>query len=420
MGLYVVHHNSRIPFESAKIVFDDEAMMSYPWGPIAYEVLVVSIKMLDPQGRTYTINGMKDTLLILAYEYVTCFRERFRRVVNNDDNSEDIPLLRWGGKRTRASFQRLFSEETREHGRVRVRNMVMKESVEEVFPQWLGEAEDLQLVKSFIGNNTHEKSLPQTVQQKSVNSPLATVYKTPTGKDLEAKNSLVEKITNANAKKDEADAKEVAAKKVAATPSKPDHLDFLSISPTKDVKVPKHRAYGRGCKVNPKQKDEDALTQKAEAVQKAEIALNKKKAAELKKKEAAELKKTNSRCYEKTCWVKEDSSIVDVTDDIIASHNELLPESDVELEEVVRSSRIKEYREKTVQLSTQGCSLVAVSSEPCFLYIGDNGTTCMRKNVEPSTAIYDPLAHVDPFKVEILMDYISKIPSQTVNITETN
>ncbi|KAF8106168.1 hypothetical protein N665_0146s0014 [Sinapis alba] len=98
MGLYALHHNSRIPFESAKRVFDDEAMMLYPWGRTAYEVLVDSIKMLNPQGRSYTISGMKDILLVWAYESV------------------------------------------------RVRKMVRKDSVEEMFPQWPCEAEDPQLV----------------------------------------------------------------------------------------------------------------------------------------------------------------------------------------------------------------------------------------------------------------------------------
>ena len=115
MGLYALHHNSRIPFESAKRVFDDEAMMTYPWGRTAYEVLVDSIKRLDPQGRSYTINGLKDVLLVWAYESVTCFGERFGRVVNE----QEVPLFRWGGKRTRTSFDTVITEEIREHGEVR-------------------------------------------------------------------------------------------------------------------------------------------------------------------------------------------------------------------------------------------------------------------------------------------------------------
>ena len=58
---------------------------------------------------------MKDALLIWAYESVTCFGESFGRVINN----EDVPLLRWGGKRTRASFDKLLSAEIEKHGEVR-------------------------------------------------------------------------------------------------------------------------------------------------------------------------------------------------------------------------------------------------------------------------------------------------------------
>ncbi|CAN6804192.1 unnamed protein product [Brassica oleracea var. botrytis] len=35
MGVYCLHHNSRIPIQSAIRVFDDEAMRSYPWGRTA-------------------------------------------------------------------------------------------------------------------------------------------------------------------------------------------------------------------------------------------------------------------------------------------------------------------------------------------------------------------------------------------------
>ena len=84
-------------------------------GLTAYEVLIDSIKTLAPDGGSYTISGMKDALLIWAYESVTCFGESFGRVINN----EDVPLLRWGGKRTSASFDKLLSAEIEKHGEVR-------------------------------------------------------------------------------------------------------------------------------------------------------------------------------------------------------------------------------------------------------------------------------------------------------------
>jgi len=70
---------------------------------------------LAPEGGSYTISGMTVVLLIWAYEFVACFGENFGRVVNN----EDIPLLRWGGKHTHASFDNLLAAKIKEHGEVR-------------------------------------------------------------------------------------------------------------------------------------------------------------------------------------------------------------------------------------------------------------------------------------------------------------
>ncbi|XP_048633133.1 uncharacterized protein LOC125607273 [Brassica napus] len=141
IGLYGLHHNCRIPFESAKRVFDDDALMTYPWGRTAYEFLVDSIKLLHPQGGSYTLSGFKDVLLVWAYESVTVFGELYGRKVNPDE----IPLLRWGGSRTRASLATTIAKEMNDHGTVRVRKMVMKEGLEELFPQWKDEADDPQL-----------------------------------------------------------------------------------------------------------------------------------------------------------------------------------------------------------------------------------------------------------------------------------
>ncbi|XP_013632561.1 PREDICTED: uncharacterized protein LOC106338042 [Brassica oleracea var. oleracea] len=139
LGVYLSHHNSRIPFQSAIRVFDDEAMRSYPWGRTAYEVLIDSIKTLAPEGGSYTISGMKDLLLIWAYESVACFGESF--------------------------------------GRVRVRRMVLKDSIEEMFPRWPGEADDPQLGNAKGKGNEKKKKMkggvsseaePPTKKQKKI------------------------------------------------------------------------------------------------------------------------------------------------------------------------------------------------------------------------------------------------------------
>ncbi|KAH0892670.1 LOW QUALITY PROTEIN: hypothetical protein HID58_055099 [Brassica napus] len=86
----------------------------------------------------------------------------------------------------------------------------------------------------------------------------------------------------------------------------------------------------------------------------------KKKKAELKKKQEAELKKQKQAGskYKKVtpprdgvtrCKVQpdvEDSSLADISDEVVAKHNEFASESDVENSEVVRSAIIKDYREK--------------------------------------------------------------------------
>ncbi|KAF3558518.1 hypothetical protein F2Q69_00014634 [Brassica cretica] len=161
--------------------------------------------------------------------------------------------------------------------------------------------------------------------------------------------------------------KSVNSLALAATPVS-QHLDFIVVSPakaTKDDKDAKVPAYGRGCRGRRTVKDEDAADKKKAA--QVDAALKRKEKAEVKKKEA----------------------------EVVAEENEFEPESDVERSEVVRSAVIKEYREKSVRLSPKRFSMMAVSSPSVFPYVGENGTTCIRKNVTPSSVIYDPLAPVD-------------------------
>jgi len=112
IGLFGLHTNSRIPFESAKRVFDDEAMKTYPWGRAAYEALVVSIKLLRPIGKTYTVSGLVFVLQAWAYESIITIAERFGNAVNADE----IPLLRWGGSRTRATIESVIAEDIKANG----------------------------------------------------------------------------------------------------------------------------------------------------------------------------------------------------------------------------------------------------------------------------------------------------------------
>ena len=111
-GLYGLHHNSRIPFESAKNVFDDKAMKTYPWGRSTFEALLNAIKMLRPIGKSYTISGMVFVLKALAYDSVNIIGERYDNIVNEDE----ISLLRWGGNRTRATMESTIAVDIKAQG----------------------------------------------------------------------------------------------------------------------------------------------------------------------------------------------------------------------------------------------------------------------------------------------------------------
>ncbi|KAF8105850.1 hypothetical protein N665_0153s0011 [Sinapis alba] len=423
----VVDQPIRMSFERAKRVFDDEAMMSYPWGRTAYEVIVDSITMLDPQGGSYTISGMKDVLLVWAYEPV------------------------------------------------RVRKMVMRDSIEEMSPQWPGEAEDPQLVnlitdiyaRRFVrgfweiqGNEKQKKKVksgvsseaePPTKNQKKVKKEILSLTSEEEGKGDMVNNAVLMNImstldnmskkfdhhesrfetiesrlsandskrdmSNIDQKTIDAIVKAAVAVRLkvlgklnkatkvkktlvedcvrgAATPAsggatsaKAAGVDFVYNFPAKAAKADKDakdaknkagEAFGRGCRGKPKY--QDALLKKEVTAKK------RKKQTELKKQEAAvkeevELKKQKVAQIKKegvartgTPQRANHSSLVEVTDKIRARDKELLSESDVEEEELIRSARIKEYQERK---------------------------------------IYDPLALVDSAKLEKLMQHIKEIPPKS-------
>ncbi|WZY72068.1 hypothetical protein YC2023_004308 [Brassica napus] len=255
-------------------------------------------------------------------------------------------------------------------------------------------------------------SSPQpNTQQKSVCSPLLAET---LGKDMGPRNNLSNELDK------ERGMKKTLAKEFGthAEDEGANVLDFLYVSPEKATKAEDLR---RRSTRNRTIKDEDAEDKK-KAVQ-AETVLKKKEKAAAKRKAAAsmkqkqhELKKPkqvelmNEEQAELKNQEQEDSEFAVMTDEVLTEENEILPESPMASQELIRSAIVKEYREKTVKLSPQGFALSEGSSRPVFPYIGDNGTTCMRNNVEPSSAIYDPLAPVDPIVLDKLMQHISRIP----------
>jgi len=93
-----------------------------------------------------------------------------------------------------------------------------------------------------------------------------------------------------------------------------------------------------------------------------------------------------------------DDSIFDITDQLLAEDNRILPESDENEEEKVRLERVKGIRREIVKLAPDGSSKYSLvnAAAKVFPYIGNNGLSCMRKGCVPSRGIYDPMALVDP------------------------
>jgi len=87
-------------------------MKIYPWGRSAFEALVDSIKLLRPISKSYTINGTTFVLQAWAYDSINTIGERYGYVVKEDE----IPLLRWGGNRTRATIESTIAEDITVHG----------------------------------------------------------------------------------------------------------------------------------------------------------------------------------------------------------------------------------------------------------------------------------------------------------------
>ncbi|XP_023636045.1 uncharacterized protein LOC111829961 [Capsella rubella] len=154
IGVYCVHHNSRIPFEAAKIVSDDKAVKAYPWGRVAFETMVDNVKCLNPRGSSYTLGGPVYVLQAWAYDSIKCLGERFGNLVEN----EEIPLFRWPGTRTRSALDVAIAEDIKKYSELRVSSMVMKGDVSELFHTWPNQTEeDPELVN--LVNDIHEEKL---------------------------------------------------------------------------------------------------------------------------------------------------------------------------------------------------------------------------------------------------------------------
>ncbi|CAN6904691.1 unnamed protein product [Brassica oleracea] len=373
-------------------------------------------------------------------------------------NNEDVPLLRWDGKRTRASFDNLAAE-IKEHGEVRVRRMVLKDSIEEMFPKWPGEPGDPQLVslitdihagrfvKGFWevhgntqgnaqgkGNEKKKKmkggvsseAEPPTKKQKKVKTQneyeVAAAGKGSSekegSKDLELENkatlrTIVSTLDNISRKFEQFDSRLEAYELDRNRPL----MDQKTIDDNvKALLEERMKVMGVG-KIpenndNPSPPSADkSLTLASPRVQTQQKSVNSTTLAATpgkvfgpKKNLAKELDKESGV---KKTLAEEFGSVAKATD-LDSQHVDFVLVSPSKATKDDKDA--KEYREKSVQLTPKRFSKAAVSSPAVFPYVGKNGTTCMRKNVTPSSLIFDPLAPVDPLLLEKLMQHIKGIP----------
>ncbi|CAA7018174.1 unnamed protein product [Microthlaspi erraticum] len=138
VGVYGLARTCRIPFVAAKRVLDEEAFERYPWGRVAFQKLVQSIKIAKFDVPSYTIPGFVHPLLIWGYESVEIIGERFGR-----RRDGPIPLLRWQSSRTRYNLEALMEEDKQNSvdKKARVRHLVDVPPAE-IYPQWAGENPD--------------------------------------------------------------------------------------------------------------------------------------------------------------------------------------------------------------------------------------------------------------------------------------
>ncbi|KAL0685137.1 hypothetical protein Bca4012_051985 [Brassica carinata] len=132
IGIFGISSNSRIPLQCAKRVMDPEAFQRYPWGRVGFTSLLESIKVLTyERKKSYTLHGCVHVLLIWIFESVPGLGEKF----GNRIEGADVPLLSWLGSRPRINFSDFCAQEKRNHGKIRVRHMVVK-AIEDRYPKW--------------------------------------------------------------------------------------------------------------------------------------------------------------------------------------------------------------------------------------------------------------------------------------------
>ncbi|KAF3515203.1 hypothetical protein F2Q69_00008703 [Brassica cretica] len=115
----------------ARLVMELERLENYPWGRVAFLVLMDSVKGIYISG-CYTINGLVQALQVWMY---TALPELGANYGNPLSNNPSPPILAYKGRKGRKQFKEAILSQTR------VINFVQKD-IGEMFPKWEFDVED--------------------------------------------------------------------------------------------------------------------------------------------------------------------------------------------------------------------------------------------------------------------------------------
>ncbi|KAF8108661.1 hypothetical protein N665_0105s0014 [Sinapis alba] len=116
----------------ARLVMDLEKFKNYPWGRVAFKVLMDSLRVKD-FTKSYIVDGFIQVLQVWIYHALPELGANYE---NSLPNKPSPPLLAFKGGKGRKCFKDAISRQTR------VINYVEK-NIEEMFPKWDNDREDV-------------------------------------------------------------------------------------------------------------------------------------------------------------------------------------------------------------------------------------------------------------------------------------
>ncbi|KAF8116428.1 hypothetical protein N665_0018s0038 [Sinapis alba] len=141
----------------ARLVMDLEKFENYPWGRVAFKVLMDSLRAKD-FTKSYTVNGFIQVLMVWIYHALP---ELGANYGNPLPNRPSPPLLAFKGGKGRKYFKDAISRQSR------VINYVEK-NIEEIFPKWDNDREDVRGYYPWTNLKTHVVYVKEESSVKSL------------------------------------------------------------------------------------------------------------------------------------------------------------------------------------------------------------------------------------------------------------